>query len=73
MKDFLHETIPDCPVLTLVVRLPLFLSLFKNFSTVMTERLDDAFRDGALQQPSQADEMAIDLEDTSAMELDKAA
>ncbi|KAG5550845.1 hypothetical protein RHGRI_009325 [Rhododendron griersonianum] len=49
----------------------LFLSLFKNFSTVMTERLDDAFRDGALQQPSQADEMAIDLEDTSAMELDK--
>lgn len=37
----------------------------------MTERLDDAFRDGALQQPSQADEMAIDLEDTSAMELDK--
>ncbi|KAI8557323.1 hypothetical protein RHMOL_Rhmol04G0001700 [Rhododendron molle] len=49
----------------------LFLSLFKNFSTVMTERLDDAFRDGALQHPSQADEMAIDLEDTSAMELDK--
>lgn len=37
----------------------------------MTERLADAFRDGALQQSNQADEMAIDLEDTSAMELDK--
>ncbi|KAH7844207.1 hypothetical protein Vadar_025482 [Vaccinium darrowii] len=49
----------------------LFLSLFKNFSSVMTERLADAFRDGALQQSNQADEMAIDLEDTSAMELDK--
>ncbi|KAL6975042.1 Nucleic acid dioxygenase ALKBH1 [Sarracenia purpurea var. burkii] len=49
----------------------LFLSLFKNFSTILTERLHDAFRDGMLQQSSQADEMAIDLEDSSAMELDK--
>ncbi|KAI8020685.1 Nuclear cap-binding protein subunit 1 [Camellia lanceoleosa] len=49
----------------------LFLSLFKNFSTVMMERIHDAFRDGTLRQSHQADEMAIDLEDSSAMELDK--
>ncbi|XAR67259.1 hypothetical protein NMG60_11001947 [Bertholletia excelsa] len=49
----------------------LFLSLFKNFSTVLEEGLHDAFRDGTLQQLRQGDEMAIDLEDSSAMELDK--
>ncbi|KAI8571012.1 hypothetical protein RHMOL_Rhmol01G0083500 [Rhododendron molle] len=70
MKDFLHETIPDWSCSNSCGK-PLFLSFFKNFSTVMTELLDDAFRDGALQQPSEADEMAINLEDTSAMELDK--
>ncbi|XP_052177986.1 nuclear cap-binding protein subunit 1 [Diospyros lotus] len=50
----------------------LFLSLFKNLSTVLMERLHDAFRDGTFQQSRrQADEMAIDLEDSSAMDLDK--
>ncbi|KAL7186925.1 hypothetical protein ACSBR2_028607 [Camellia fascicularis] len=49
----------------------LFLSLFKNFSTVMMERIHDAFRYGTMRQSHQADEMAIDLEDSSAMELDK--
>ncbi|XP_057466461.1 nuclear cap-binding protein subunit 1-like [Actinidia eriantha] len=49
----------------------LFLSLFKNFSAVLTERILDAFKDGTLQQSSQTNEMAIDLEDSSAMELDK--
>ncbi|CAL5402505.1 unnamed protein product [Camellia sinensis] len=49
----------------------LFLSLFKNFSTVMMERIHDAFRDGTMRQSHQAEEMAIDLEDSSAMELDK--
>ena len=49
----------------------MFLSLFKNFSAVLTERIPDAFKDGTLQQSSQTNEMAIDLEDSSAMELDK--
>lgn len=49
----------------------LFLSLYKNFSNVLMERLRDAFGDKALQQSDQADEMAIDLEDSSAMELDQ--
>ncbi|KAA8527196.1 hypothetical protein F0562_008575 [Nyssa sinensis] len=49
----------------------LFLSLYKNFSNVLMERLNDASKDGTLQQTGQADEMAIDLEDSSTMELDK--
>uniref|UniRef100_A0A5B7BA70 Nuclear cap-binding protein subunit 1 n=1 Tax=Davidia involucrata TaxID=16924 RepID=A0A5B7BA70_DAVIN len=49
----------------------LFLSLYKNFSNVLMERLNDASKDGTLRQSSQADEMAIDLEDSSTMELDK--
>ncbi|GMP64691.1 hypothetical protein CsSME_00025838 [Camellia sinensis var. sinensis] len=35
------------------------------------ERIHDAFRDGTMRQSHQAEEMAIDLEDSSAMELDK--
>lgn len=35
------------------------------------ERLRDAFGDKALQQSDQPDEMAIDLEDSSAMKLDQ--
>ncbi|XP_059666715.1 nuclear cap-binding protein subunit 1 [Cornus florida] len=47
----------------------LFLSLYKNFSDVLMERLSDV-RDGGLRRSGRSDEMAIDLEDSSAMELD---
>lgn len=49
----------------------LFLTLFKNFSTVLMERLDDAFEDRKSVQSSHGDDMAIDLEETPAMDLDK--
>lgn len=49
----------------------LFLSLYKNFSNVLTERLRAAFGDGASQQPVEPEEMTVDVEDSSAMELDK--
>lgn len=53
----------------------LFLSLYKSFSTALAEPLHDACRDGTL-RPSghadaDADDMTIDLEDSSVMELDK--
>ncbi|KAK3042646.1 hypothetical protein RJ639_000898 [Escallonia herrerae] len=48
----------------------LFLSLYKNFSKVLTDRLHDAYGDGVLQS-NRADEMAIDNEGSSAMELDQ--
>ncbi|KAL3503754.1 hypothetical protein ACH5RR_038203 [Cinchona calisaya] len=49
----------------------LFLSLYKSFSNVLAEPLREAFKDGNLQPADRADEMAIDLEGSSAMELDK--
>ncbi|KAL2473257.1 Nuclear cap-binding protein subunit 1 [Forsythia ovata] len=49
----------------------LFISLYKSFSSVLVEPLSDAFRDGTLRRTDAADEMPIDDEDSSAMELDK--
>ncbi|XP_027061406.1 nuclear cap-binding protein subunit 1 isoform X1 [Coffea arabica] len=49
----------------------LFLSLYKSFSNVLAEPLCEAFKDGNVKPADQADEMAIDLESSSAMELDK--
>lgn len=49
----------------------LFLSLYKSFSDVLAEPLSEAFKNGNLQPADQADEMAIDLDGSSAMELDK--
>lgn len=49
----------------------LFLSLYKSFSNVLAEPLREAFKDGNLQPSDHVDEMAIDLEGSSAMELDK--
>ncbi|KAK1556319.1 hypothetical protein Q3G72_002673 [Acer saccharum] len=50
----------------------LFLSLYKNFSNVLMERLPDASQAGTLRglKPIHVDEMTIDLEESSAMELD---
>ncbi|KAL5764671.1 hypothetical protein ACOSQ2_017265 [Xanthoceras sorbifolium] len=50
----------------------LFLSLYKNFSNVLMERLPDASRAGTLHglKSIHVDEMTIDLEESSAMELD---
>ncbi|KAL3325411.1 hypothetical protein AABB24_036575 [Solanum stoloniferum] len=49
----------------------LFLSLYKSFLTALAEPLHDASRDGTLRPSGHADDMAIDLEDSSVMELDK--
>lgn len=50
----------------------LFLSLYKNFSTVLTERLPDASRAGTLQELKSiyADSMAVDIEESSEMDVD---
>lgn len=50
----------------------LYLSLYRNFSNVLMERLPDASRAGTLQdlKSTHADAMAVDLEEPSAMELD---
>lgn len=50
----------------------LFLSLYKNFSSVLMERLPEASRVGTLQElkSSSADAMAVDLEELSTMEVD---
>lgn len=51
----------------------LFLSLYKNFSTVLTERLPDASRAGTFQELKSiyaADSMAVDVEESSEMEVD---
>ncbi|OMO59844.1 MIF4G-like, type 3 [Corchorus capsularis] len=50
----------------------LFLSLYKNFSNVLKERLPDASRAGTLQalKSINGDSMAVDLEESSAMEVD---
>ncbi|KAI3456671.1 hypothetical protein Pfo_013334 [Paulownia fortunei] len=47
----------------------LFLFLYKSFSNVLAEPLRDT--DGSLHLSGEADEMAVDNEDTSTMELDK--
>ena len=48
----------------------MFLCLYKSFSEVLAEPLQDT--DGSLHPSSvEADEMAIENEDTTAMELDK--
>ncbi|KAH0724084.1 hypothetical protein KY289_007128 [Solanum tuberosum] len=49
----------------------LFLSLYKSFLTALAEPLHDASRDGTLRPSGHADDMTIDLEDSSVMELDK--
>ncbi|TMX04057.1 hypothetical protein EJD97_011757 [Solanum chilense] len=49
----------------------LFLSLYKSFLTALAEPLHDASRDGTLRPSGHTDDMTIDLEDTSVMELDK--
>ncbi|XP_022728993.1 nuclear cap-binding protein subunit 1 isoform X2 [Durio zibethinus] len=50
----------------------LFLSLYNNFSNVLMERLPDASRAGTLQElkTNHGDSMALDLEESSAMEVD---
>lgn len=50
----------------------LFLSLYKSFSTVLSERLPDASRAGTLRELKSvpADAMAVDPEESSAMDLD---
>ncbi|KAK4607352.1 hypothetical protein RGQ29_001259 [Quercus rubra] len=50
----------------------LFLSLYKNFSIVLTERLPDPSRAGTLRElkSTHADSMAVDLEESAAMEVD---
>ncbi|OMO54435.1 MIF4G-like, type 3 [Corchorus olitorius] len=50
----------------------LFLSLYKNFSNVLKERLPDASRAGTLQalKSINGDSVAVDLEESSAMEVD---
>lgn len=49
----------------------LFLSLYKNFANVLLEPLREAYKDETLRSSDQADDMTIDLEGSSAMELDK--
>ncbi|XP_004248287.1 nuclear cap-binding protein subunit 1 [Solanum lycopersicum] len=49
----------------------LFLSLYKSFLTALAEPLHDASRDGTLRPSGHVDDMTIDLEDSSVMELDK--
>lgn len=50
----------------------LFLLLYKNFTSVLMERLPEASRVGTLQElkSSSADAMAVDLEEPSTMEVD---
>lgn len=50
----------------------LFLSLYKNFSSLLMERLPDASRVKTLQELKSisADSMAVDLEEASTMEVD---
>ncbi|KAG9143898.1 hypothetical protein Leryth_016096 [Lithospermum erythrorhizon] len=48
----------------------LFLALYTSFSTVLVEPLRDACIDGILQPSDKVDEMAIDTDDKSTMDLD---
>ncbi|KAL1823044.1 hypothetical protein ACET3Z_009822 [Daucus carota] len=49
----------------------LFLSMYKSFSYVLTGRLHDAFGNKESHGSNHADGMTIDLEDSSAMDLDQ--
>ncbi|VFQ97878.1 unnamed protein product [Cuscuta campestris] len=49
----------------------LFLCLYRNFSSVLAVPLHDVFVDGTLRSSGQAQGMNIDLEDSSAMEVDE--
>ncbi|KAL8126639.1 hypothetical protein AgCh_013773 [Apium graveolens] len=49
----------------------LFLSMYKSFSYVLTGRLHEAFGDKESHRSNHADGMTIDLEDSSAMDLDQ--
>ncbi|KAK1393168.1 nuclear cap-binding protein subunit 1 [Heracleum sosnowskyi] len=49
----------------------LFLSMYKSFSYVLTGRLHDAFGDKESHKSNHADGITIDLEDSSAMDLDQ--
>lgn len=49
----------------------LLLAMYKCFSYVLTGRLRDAFKDKEVHRSDDTDGMAIDLEDSSAMDLDQ--
>ncbi|KAJ9562715.1 hypothetical protein OSB04_007875 [Centaurea solstitialis] len=49
----------------------LFLSLYKNFSNVLMDRLHETFGDKTSEPTGEAEAMAVDEDDTSAMETDK--
>ncbi|KAI7750295.1 hypothetical protein M8C21_005816 [Ambrosia artemisiifolia] len=50
----------------------LFLSLYKNFSTILTERLHETFGEKGLDHTGgDSEAMAVDEDDTSTMEMDK--
>lgn len=49
----------------------LFLSLYKNFSNVLMERLHETFGEKTLEPTGDSEAMAVDEEDTPAMEMDK--
>lgn len=49
----------------------LFLSLYKNFSSVLMERLHETFGEKTLEPTGDSEPMAIDEEETPAMEMDK--
>nr|XP_043621052.1 nuclear cap-binding protein subunit 1 isoform X2 [Erigeron canadensis] len=49
----------------------LFLSLYKNFSSVLMERLHETFGERGLESTADLEAMAVDEEDTPAMDMDK--
>ncbi|KVI10259.1 Armadillo-type fold [Cynara cardunculus var. scolymus] len=49
----------------------LFLSLYKNFSNVLMERLHETFGEKTLEPTGDSEAMVVDEEDTPAMETDK--
>lgn len=49
----------------------LFLCLYKSFSNVLMERLHDTFGENSLEPIGDSEAMAVDEEDTHAMETDK--
>ncbi|GJT12885.1 nuclear cap-binding protein subunit 1 [Tanacetum coccineum] len=49
----------------------LFLCLYKSFSNVLMERLHDTFGENSLEPVGDSEAMAVDEEDTHAMETDK--
>lgn len=49
----------------------LFLSLYKNFSNVLMERLHETFGEKTLEPVGDSEAMAVDEDETNAMEMDK--